>query len=74
MMMFHDMADEIFRQAGVPKAGNEGVWDQVVSILNACMAQLSVTHGLSYDRVTLFDQQKEALLHDLLDMKEKGLL
>ncbi len=72
--MFSNMADEIFTKAGINKAGNEQWHDQCRDILSTKMAMLSATMGLSKKRVTIFEEQKQALVDDLIAMKEKGEL
>ena len=74
MKMFEDMADAIFQEANVPKEGNDALWGNAVDILSSKMAMLSATMGLSMERVTIFEEQKRALVQDLLDMKAAGTL
>lgn len=70
--MFEDTADKIFAEAGVDKTQTPDLYREIVEILNAKMAQLSASMGLSYDRVRLFNEQKQALVEDLLAMKRSG--
>lgn len=72
MKMFEDMADEIFKEADVQKKGNEDWHEQIVDVLSVKMATLSATMGLSYDRVDRFEEQKKALIQDLIGLKERG--
>jgi hypothetical protein len=70
--MFDTMADEIFEQADVEKIGNEKIWRQVQEILATKMAQLSATMGLTVERLTFFEEQRKALIDDLVKMREAG--
>lgn len=72
MKMFEDMADEIFKQADVSKETNRALYDETVEILGKQMARLSATMGLSRERVEIFNEQKESLVKDLLEMKSAG--
>lgn len=68
--MFEDRADEIFARAGVPKAGNEVLWAECVEVLNAWMAHLSVTYGMSRERGALWQKQIDSLV---IDVQEQGV-
>jgi hypothetical protein len=68
--MFDKIADEIFEKAGVPKEGNEENYKQVVDILATKMATLSVTMGLSQERVDAFNEHKKSLVEDLIALKK----
>lgn len=70
--MFEPMADEIFEKAGIKKEGNQDWYKQVVAILSAKIAMLSATEGMSWRRVTLFEEQKKALVQDMIDRKRDG--
>lgn len=74
MEMFNEMTDEIFTKAGVDKIKNDWAYQQCVDILSGKMAMLSVTMGLSYERVEQFNKQKESLVKDLLNLKAEGKL
>lgn len=72
--MFDDITQKIFDEAGVPHQGNEDVWKECADILSTRMAYLSVSYGLSNERVRLFNEQKASLVKDLIEMKESGKL
>jgi hypothetical protein len=74
MKLFEDTVVKIFKKAGVDPTKNLELFDECVAILHQKMAMLSVTHGLSYERVRLFDEQKQTLVDDLKKMKKKGEL
>ena len=74
MQMFNDIADEIFKKADVPKEGNEEVYDEMVEILSRQMAMASVTMGLSYKRGEFWEEQKQALVDDLLEGVKQGVV
>ncbi len=57
-------ADQIFRDAGAFKAACPDLWEQTRDILAGQMARLSLW-GLTYDRVAVFEEQKQALVEDL---------
>ncbi len=78
MKMFEDIADEIFAAAHVIKIpdsvgkedGNMWVWDQVVTIMSRKMASLShlgLVGKKGAQRVRQFEEQKQALIQDLID-------
>ncbi len=71
--MFEDVADKIFKEAGVSKEDNPDAYQEAISILNRKMAILSVTMGLSKKAVPLFNEQKQALVDDLVEGKQSGL-
>lgn len=71
--MFDKMADEIFAEAGVDKALNPAAWDEARNILSATMARLSVSMGLSAERVEVFELQKRTLVEDLVEGKADGV-
>ena len=68
MKMFEEMADAIFKEAGAKKDEYPDLWQQCVDILSMKMASLSVTHGLSYERVDIFEKQKATLVEDLREI------
>jgi hypothetical protein len=72
MKLFDDIVEKIFKEAGVDPVKNLELFEECVVILHRKMATLSVTHGLSYERVRLFDEQKQTLVDDLKIMKKKG--
>lgn len=67
--MLENIADEIFREAGVDKAQYPDLFQQCVEILNNKMAMLSAMMGMSGKRVELFEAQRKSLIQDLVDMK-----
>jgi hypothetical protein len=67
--MFDEITNEIFVKAGVDKTKYPELWDEAKQILANCMASLSVTHGLSMERVQIFEKQKQTLVDDLVRMK-----
>ena len=67
-MMFNEMADEIFSQAGADKQTHTNLYEQTVNILSSKMAELSVLYGLSHERVRLFDEQKQSLVNALKEI------
>jgi hypothetical protein len=69
MKMFEEMTVELFKEAGVSKEDYPDAWDQCVSILQTKMATLSATMGLSYERADIFAKQKQALVEDLIALK-----
>ena len=73
-MLFEEIAEKIFKVAGVDSVKNSVVFNECVIILSQKMAALSVTHGLSYERVRLFNEQKKTLIDDLKRMRKKGQL
>lgn len=68
---FKSAVEEIFRQAGVPIAGNEALAKQAEGILSDCMAMLS-PGGLTQSRIDHFNKQKATLVQDLIGMRERG--
>ena len=72
ILMFDDMTDKIFLEAKVDKVKNMNLYEECSQILSAQMARLSVLEGMSMQRMTIFDEQKKALVQDLIEMKEKG--
>jgi hypothetical protein len=74
MKLFEDTVVKIFKKADVDPTKNLRLFDECITILHQKMAQLSVTHGLTYERARLFDEQKQALVDDLKRMKKKGQL
>ncbi len=73
-VLFEDAVAAIFAKAGVAKAGNEELWEEANALLHQQMGQLSVASamGSGVDRVKLFNEQKQALVDDLLELKAKG--
>lgn len=71
---FEPDASEVFNQAGVDPKDAPELFRKVVSILGAKMATLSVTMGMSWKRVGLYAEQKEALVQDLIESKAAGTL
>lgn len=74
MKLFEDTVVKIFKKADVDPTKNLRLFDECVAILHQKMAMLSVSHGLSYERVRLFNEQKQTLVDDLKRMKKKGEL
>ena len=74
ILMFDDMTDKIFLEAKVDKVKNMNLYEECSQILSSQMARLSVLEGMSERRMTIFNEQKKALVQDLIEMKEKGEL
>lgn len=67
----HNDAKQLFEQAGLPIEGHEDVYNRVVEILGEKMAELSVIHGMSGERIRQYKSQKESLLQELRDYKAR---
>ena len=72
MELFKEIPDKIFERAGISKVGNEDRYKECMGILSQSMAFASVNYGLSDRRVDYFNAQKDALVNDLKELKEKG--
>ncbi len=72
--MFDQDALDVFSKAGVKKEDAPDLFQQVKDILSTKMATLSVTMGMSYKRGEIYDEQKQALVDDLKQLKAKGEL
>lgn len=64
-------AKEVFERAGVDPQTNPELFREVMSILGTKMASLSVRLGLSWERVRLYKEQKEALVQNLIARTSK---
>lgn len=73
MMTFEATARELFVEAGVFDPPIERV-KEVAQILTDKMAMLSVTMGLTHDRVEVFNRQKAALVEDIKNLVKMGEL
>lgn len=71
---FKGAADEIFLKAQVSPADAPEMYEEVKQILASKMASLSATLGLSYERIKLYDEQKETLAQDLVGLKQENHL
>lgn len=71
---FVDHAREIFAAAGVDPGQNPALLDEVIETLARKMRDLSRTHGLSWERLRLYDEQKRSLVEHLLRKKAAGLV
>lgn len=50
----------------------EDIANQMEGILDALMARLSATMGLTWKRVKIYEKQKRSLIKDLKKMKKEG--
>lgn len=64
-------AKEVFERAGVDPKVSPELSHEVISCLSSKMASLSVRLGLSWERVRLYKEQKEALVQDLIARTSK---
>jgi hypothetical protein len=70
--IFQKGAEEIFNDAKIYPHQYPAVFKETKEILFQAMENLSRKHGLSYKRVTLYNEQKAILLTDLLRLKAEG--
>lgn len=73
MKFFESDVDEIFKKANVTKEQAPDLYDQCLRILSEKMAMLSVTMGMSFERVKLYDEQKESLVQDLIYLTDVSM-
>lgn len=67
-------ATEIFERAGISPDEAPEMFNECSAILDDKMATLSATLGMSWERVTLYEEQKDSLVADLVGLKAKGQL
>jgi hypothetical protein len=70
--IFQRGAEEIFKDAKIYPHQYPAVFKETKEILFRCMENLSREYGLSYKRVTLYNETKAVLLTDLLKLKKEG--
>ena len=67
--MFEDVVEEIFKEAGMSKKGNEELWKECSDILDDRMQFASAMYGLSKKRIELWELQKKTLVKELKEIK-----
>lgn len=74
MSFFQRDARMVFFEAGLIPSEAPEIFEQVKDILSNKTAELSVTMGLSYKRLKVYEDQKQALIMELRQLKESGTL